>query len=84
MLIFYIPDKGANLFTFNDHVLVVDTDTACFEPLVTEDVVKEWCKLAEMRWSFDWCAGKAQIRSHFVIMQGCMAILGLIVQHLPW
>ena len=57
-------------------------DAAALKPCIAKDVVQHRHELAEMGGAFDGGACKAEILSHFVVVNRQMSVVFLITQHL--
>src|SRR5690606_5332979 len=75
-------DKGAHLLALHHHVLEVRREAATLEPILAPDFRQQRHELAEVRRPFNGTGTKAQLLCHVVIMDGGMAAVWLVSQHL--
>jgi hypothetical protein len=74
--------RSAHLVALDDHVEEVRTDAATLEPDLAPALHRQRVDLAEVRGTFDRCAGETQLRRRLVVVHARVTGVLLIGEHL--
>ena len=74
--------EGPDLLALHHHVQVVRGETAALEPGLAPDLLQQGRKKAEVGRSLDGARPEAELLGHGVVMDGGMAAIRLVGQHL--